>query len=205
MAVMMFSSCKKEEGCIDSSATNYNSEAETDDGSCIYADTTDISVGNGGGSSDTTSTGNGGGSSDTTSTGNGGGTTAPEITFKAKWFLTEQSGESYLNGTLYSTYEYTNINDTYVEYKEDGSFDSAYDCTLKTWLASTGNTTSTNYSGVSTGTYSYNETAGTFTTTTDGYTSENTIEKLTATSLETKSVFDNGAGGTTTTISKYTK
>ena len=193
MAVMMVSSCKKEEGCIDSSATNYNSEAETDDGSCIYADTTDISVGNGGGSSDTTSTGN------------GGGTTAPEITFKAKWFLTEQSGESYLNGTLYSTYEYTNINDTYVEYKEDGSFDSAYDYTLKTWLASTGNTTSTNVSGVLTGTYSYNETAGTFTTTADGYTSKYTIEELTATSLETKSVFDNGAGGTTTTISKYTK
>ena len=179
MALMMASSCKKEQGCMDSSATNYNSEAEEDDGSCTYADTT--------------------------STGNGGGTTAPAITFKAKWFLTEQNAESYLNGTLYSTYEYTNINNTYVEYKEDGSFDNAYDYTLKTWFASTGNTTSTNYSGVSTGTYSYNETAGTFTTTADGYTSEYTIEELTATSLETKSVFDNGVGGTQTTISKYTR
>jgi len=191
MALMMASSCKKEQGCMDSSATNYDSEAEEDDGSCTYADTT--------------STGNGSGSADTTSTGNGGGTTVPEITFKAKWFLTESDSETYLNGTLYSTYEYTNINNTYVEYKEDGSFDSAYDYTLKTWFASTGNTTSTNVSGVSTGTYSYNETAGTFTTTADGYTYEYTIEELTATSLETKNVFDNGVGGTTTTISKYTK
>ncbi len=178
---------------MDSSATNYDSEAEEDDGSCTYADTTSTG-------GDTTSTGG-----DTTSIGNGGGTTVPEITFKAKWFLTESDSETYLNGTLYSTYEYTNINNTYVEYKEDGSFDSAYDYTLKTWFASTGNTTSTNVSGVSTGTYSYNETAGTFTTTADGYTYEYTIEELTATSLETKNVFDNGVGGTTTTISKYTK
>ena len=193
MALMMASSCKKEQGCMDSSATNYDSEAEEDDGSCTYADTTSTG-------GDTTSTGG-----DTTSIGNGGGTTVPEITFKAKWFLTESNSQSYLDGTLYSTYEYTNINDTYVEYKEDGSFDSAYDYTLKTWVASTGNTTSTNVSGVLTGTYSYNETAGTFTTTADGYTYEYTIEELTATSLETKSVFDDGSGYTSTTISKYTK
>ena len=124
---------------------------------------------------------------------------------KAKWFLTESNSESYLDGTLYSTSECTNINDTYVEYKEDGSVDSAYDYTLKMWVASTGSTTSTNVSGVYTGTYSYNETAGTVTTTADGYTTEYTIEELTATSLEIKSVFDNGAGVTTTSLSKYTK
>ena len=33
---MIFSSCKKEEGCADPVATNYNSDAESDDGSCIF-------------------------------------------------------------------------------------------------------------------------------------------------------------------------
>ena len=33
---IIFSACKKEEGCPDPIATNYNSDAESDDGSCIY-------------------------------------------------------------------------------------------------------------------------------------------------------------------------
>ena len=33
---MIFSSCKKEEGCTDPTAKNYNTNAEDNDGSCIY-------------------------------------------------------------------------------------------------------------------------------------------------------------------------
>lgn len=33
---VLFTSCSKEEGCTDPAATNFNIEAETDDGSCIY-------------------------------------------------------------------------------------------------------------------------------------------------------------------------
>ena len=34
---LLFASCKREEGCIDPLAMNYNIEAEKDDGSCIFA------------------------------------------------------------------------------------------------------------------------------------------------------------------------
>ena len=34
---LIFSSCKKEEGCMDSQAANYNADAEEDDESCTYS------------------------------------------------------------------------------------------------------------------------------------------------------------------------
>ena len=34
---IIFSACKKEQGCTDAIATNYNADAEDDDGSCIYS------------------------------------------------------------------------------------------------------------------------------------------------------------------------
>lgn len=36
VALFQLSSCAKKEGCTSPSATNYNSEAEDDDGSCVY-------------------------------------------------------------------------------------------------------------------------------------------------------------------------
>ena len=35
--VFLFTACKKEQGCMDSVATNYNADAEEDDGSCLFA------------------------------------------------------------------------------------------------------------------------------------------------------------------------
>ena len=36
--ILVFSGCKKEEGCTDPAAINYNPEAEKDDGSCTYSE-----------------------------------------------------------------------------------------------------------------------------------------------------------------------
>ena len=36
LLVLLVSSCKKEEGCTDPTAINYNADAEKDDGSCAY-------------------------------------------------------------------------------------------------------------------------------------------------------------------------
>lgn len=41
-AGVAFSSCKKDEGCIDPSADNYDEDADKDDGSCVYGQSYDI-------------------------------------------------------------------------------------------------------------------------------------------------------------------
>ena len=44
MLLLMFQACKKKEGCTYPEATNYDSAAEKDDGSCKYASTTDTII-----------------------------------------------------------------------------------------------------------------------------------------------------------------
>ena len=39
--IVVLVSCNKKEGCTDANGTNYNSEAEKDDGTCIYTTVTD--------------------------------------------------------------------------------------------------------------------------------------------------------------------
>ena len=41
---ILFFSCKKEEGCIDPTALNYNSEATINNGSCIYPTISDLNI-----------------------------------------------------------------------------------------------------------------------------------------------------------------
>ena len=41
---LIFFSCKKEEGCIDPNALNYNSEANIDNNSCIYPNIIDVNI-----------------------------------------------------------------------------------------------------------------------------------------------------------------
>ena len=42
--VLLVCSCQKEEGCMDPSSLNYNSTATIDDGSCTYANITDLNI-----------------------------------------------------------------------------------------------------------------------------------------------------------------
>ena len=44
ITTILFFSCKKEEGCIDPTALNYNSEATIDNGSCNYAPISDLNI-----------------------------------------------------------------------------------------------------------------------------------------------------------------
>ena len=41
---LLFFACKKEEGCMDPTALNYNSEATTDNGNCNYAPIADLNI-----------------------------------------------------------------------------------------------------------------------------------------------------------------
>jgi len=85
-------SCSINEGCTNSTATNYDSEAEEDDSSCTFANTTDTTATGGtttttttGSTTDTTTTNtaNTGSTTDTTTT---GGTTTGGTTTTNTWF-----------------------------------------------------------------------------------------------------------------------
>jgi hypothetical protein len=92
LAVTTFSSCKKK-GCMDSTATNYNSKAKKDDGSCLYkpfinvigASDTTISVGTSFTDPGATATNKDGSSANVTSSGQVNSSTVGdyEITYSA--------------------------------------------------------------------------------------------------------------------------
>lgn len=44
IAVLTLAACKKEEGCKDPAATNYNADADVDDGSCVYPEDPDPEI-----------------------------------------------------------------------------------------------------------------------------------------------------------------
>jgi hypothetical protein len=44
LAGTLFTSCTKKEGCTDPAATNFNVEAEKDDGTCTYATLEEIII-----------------------------------------------------------------------------------------------------------------------------------------------------------------
>lgn len=73
---LLLNACKKE-GCADATASNYDSKADKDDGSCVFPSITDTPTTTTGSTADTTSTGgNTGGAT-------GGGTTSTQSEY---WF-----------------------------------------------------------------------------------------------------------------------
>tara|TARA_Y100000766_G_C18891831_1_gene598919 strand:- start:289 stop:1068 length:780 start_codon:yes stop_codon:yes gene_type:complete len=91
IGLLTFAGCSKDEGCTDILATNYDSEAEEDDGSCTYAATTTTSTG---------STSGGETTGGTTSSYTGSSTYYLSGTVSGESLLMETSGD-YTTGPAY--------------------------------------------------------------------------------------------------------
>ena len=111
---IIFSACKKEEGCTDAIATNYNADAEDDDGSCTYGLTGGIwSATNV--IRDSTITVTVGGILDPTQSGSG------SETLTAEDAESPTSVEFLSNGTVYALHSYDPQDDNTSTYSISGS------------------------------------------------------------------------------------
>lgn len=188
LAVTFFNSCKKEKGCTDKNATNYNEDADEDDGSCTFTTVNDSIDSN---------------DSNTNDGSDNGGDVVATATIIGKWELVDSKTETFISGSLHSVNESKNITNTTIEYKSNGDFVNKYDYDSETKTISTGGVTSVPRKGETNGTYEYKEASNTVEQTAFGFTTTYEVEfTLTTLKLTTTSV--NGTVRSVT-VSNYKK